>query len=428
MRTLAAALLTSTLALAAMGCGPTIHSGGDVAPELRRQFEVTVFTDDPDTGQRVLAAIAALGYTNPENEVLDSPNDEYNIKWGGAPEEMLQELTGIVEPMIHQELFPRHLFGPEDHDIFINLPICALGGAYRPETCGAGAVVGSGATPDPQFNAQGIPMACGFTNDNVQFGSISVGTTVTLGRHASVDGEDNWASEMDAFVGQTAHITELFGTDGSGCPVVHIDTDGGAWFWRVRDMTIGGGPAVTAPVPGPATGAIPRACDLTDATVQYGPVTVGTQLRLEHHTPYRGEDNWNAKMDPFIGRVARVTELSGVDGVGCALIKVDVDGGTWFWRVRDAQLIGGSSGFPQQCGLSDEQAVYGAATLGATVRLGRHRALDGDDNWASDMDAFVGRVGRVTELLGTDAAGCTVIHVDADNGEWAWRVRDLTAP
>ena len=335
-----------------------------------------------------------------------------------APDAVVDELSSLVEPMVHQELFRRHIFGEDDHDIFINLPVCKMGGAWTPETCGSGGRVGGG-TSDPQFDHQGIPQACGL--DPAVFGSISLGSSVVIGRHRPVDGDANWVEDMATYVGRTAKVTELFGTDGKGCPVVHVDIDGGDWFWRIRDMSLG-------------SASIPTHCGMTDANVQYGPVQVGSALQLGRHTPWNGDANWAESMAAFVGQTARVTSLEGVDGAGCALVKVDIDGGAWYWRIRDAQISGGggaapsAGGFPQHCGMTDETSQYGAATIGARVRLGRHRAVDGDANWASDMEAWVGQTGTVTEHLGADGAGCPVIHVDVDGGSWAWRVRDLMAP
>ena len=420
-RLVSCVLLAGVMALALTSCGP--KRGDGVSPEVRRQYEVTIFTDDPETGRRVLAAIEAMGYTHPENEVLDTPNDEYNIKWGGAPEEAVDELRGIVEPMIHQELFPRHIFGPEDHDIFINLPVCKLGGAYTPETCGSTPV----SPVDPQFDAQGIPQACGFERESVEFGSIHLGSKIRIGKHREVEGDANWVQDMDQYVGRSGTVTELFGTDGSGCPVVHVDTDGGDWFWRVRDMSLdgGGGPVVVG-VPG----ALPMACGMTDENVQYGPVRIGSAIKLGRHTPWQGDANWAESMSEFVGREGKVTELAGTDAAGCALVKVDVDGGSWFWRLRDATIQGAgqSTGFPQACGMTDEGADYGSAQMGATVRLGRHREVDGDANWNDAMEAFIGQTGQVTELLGADSQGCAVVHVSTDGGSWAWRVRDMMKP
>ena len=68
------------------------------------------------------------------------------------------------------------------------------------------------------------------------------------------------------------------------------------------------------------------------------------------------------------------------------------------------------------------------AEFGAKVRLGRHREVNGDANWNDAMESYVGQVGEVTEHLGVDSQGCPVVHVSADSGNWAWRVRDLMKP
>src|SRR5690606_28682647 len=140
-----------------------------------------------------------------------------------------------------------------------------------------------------------------------------------------------------------------------------------------------------------------------------------------------------------------VIEQSGVDGVGCPGVRVDVDGGQWFWRIRDARLPGsegtsapgsmvastgvstdhgrpasvvawgsgsggglfgsGGSAAPQECGLTDAMVQWGPISVGAQVTLGRHRPVNGDDNWSAEMDAFVGRQARVSQLIGVDDQG-----------------------
>lgn len=79
--------------------------------------------------------------------------------------------------------------------------------------------------------------------------------------------------------------------------------------------------------------------------------------------------------------------------------------------------------YPQACG---DNPSHGAAVVGAMVRLNRHRAVNGADNWAPRMDAYVGRVARITLVVGPDASNCAMVRVDADSGAFAWRVRDLT--
>lgn len=41
----------------------------------------------------------------------------------------------------------------------------------------------------------------------------------------------------------------------------------------------------------------------------------------------------------YVGREATVNELSGSDGAGCPGVRVDIDDGSWFWRIRDLDLI-----------------------------------------------------------------------------------------
>lgn len=63
--------------------------------------------------------------------------------------------------------------------------------------------------------------------------------------------------------------------------------------------------------------------------------------------------------------------------------------------------------------------------VGMEVILGRHRPVDGDDNWNERMTTFVDLRARVIELRGRDNQECWLVKVDVDDGEWLWRVRDL---
>lgn len=72
---------------------------------------------------------------------------------------------------------------------------------------------------------------------------------------------------------------------------------------------------------------------------------------------------------------------------------------------------------------------YGPIVDGTQVILGRHRTINGSDNWTSpDMDAFVGQTAIVTKLSGYDGQNCPGVRVDIDGEKWFWRVRDLTLP
>lgn len=70
-------------------------------------------------------------------------------------------------------------------------------------------------------------------------------------------------------------------------------------------------------------------------------------------------------------------------------------------------------------------ADFGGLERGSRVRLGRHREVDGNAYWAEEMDEFVGRVTTVTGPRGVDEKGCPVVAVEADDGEFDWRIRDL---
>lgn len=83
---------------------------------------------------------------------------------------------------------------------------------------------------------------------------------------------------------------------------------------------------------------------------------------------------------------------------------------------------------PQGCGMTGDNADYGAVGVGTVVILGRHRDVEGVDNWVEKMDAYVGQQATVTERSGVDRQGCPGVRVDADGGRYFWRVRDLALP
>ncbi|UJR81642.1 hypothetical protein [Sandaracinus amylolyticus] len=173
-----------------------------------------------------------------------------------------------------------------------------------------------------------IPRVCDMSA--AQYGPIGPGTMVLLGLHAPWRGDANWAAEMNAWVGRMARVTSLEGIDGVGCPVVRVDVDGGQYYWRVRDMQLAG-----TSMPMGLGAALPRWCGMTDATTSYGPIVPGAVIVLGRHSPWNGDTNWAAEMERFVGVRARVTQLSGIDTMGCPGVRVDVDGGQFFWRIRD---------------------------------------------------------------------------------------------
>lgn len=162
---------------------------------------------------------------------------------------------------------------------------------------------------------------------------------------------------------------------------------------------------------------IPNGCGLS--VPDYGPISRGSRITLGRHSEWRGEDNWSAPMDPYVGANAEVTELAGLDDSGCTVVRVDLDGGSFAWRIRDMQLSTGDS-----CGL--QIADYGPLQIGSQVIVNRHREWNGDDNWSPEMNAFVGRTARVLDFSGLDPAGCAMVHLDVDGGQYAWRARDMS--
>lgn len=89
---------------------------------------------------------------------------------------------------------------------------------------------------------------------------------------------------------------------------------------------------------------------------------------------------------------------------------------------------------PQACGMV--MPTYGPIVVGSSVVLGMHTPWTGsngqggmvteDTNWAPDMQPFVGQRTTVTALGGLDESGCSTIRVAADNGQYFWRVRNVS--
>lgn len=166
-------------------------------------------------------------------------------------------------------------------------------------------------------------------------------------------------------------------------------------------------------------------CGQSADTVAYGPVQLGSVLRLTRHTPWQGDDNWADDMGLYVGMASRVTELAGVDEAGCAVVRVEADDGTFVWRLRDQQVLAASPVGRDRCGQSDANADFLGLYVGLQVRVNRHSEWFGDANWAEGMTPYDGSIGRITELVGVDQAGCPGVRLDIDNGAFFWRARDL---
>jgi len=88
---------------------------------------------------------------------------------------------------------------------------------------------------------------------------------------------------------------------------------------------------------------VPTHCGMT--VPDYGPLHVGSSVVLGSHTGWSGPDGhggyitedrwWNDEMWAHVGQRTTVTELAGVDPVGCPYIRTAIDGGSWGWRIRN---------------------------------------------------------------------------------------------
>jgi len=263
--------------------------------------------------------------------------------------------------------------------------------------------------------AQYIPRHCGMSYPD--YGAVTVGSYIVLGRHTPWAGDVWWNDAMEGYVGRVARVTELAGIDPVGCPYVHVDADGGSWGWRVRDTSIASGPTG-----GAAT--IPSWCGMTSAA--YGPLTIGSRIILGAHDAVNGDTWWNDAMWAFVGRPATITAFGGLDPGGCPYVRVDVDGGSWGWRIRNMTYMaaGAPVAIPTYCGMSYPD--YGPLSVGSMVILGAHTPWNGEMWWNDAMWPYVGRVARVTELGGLDPHGCPFIRVDVDGAAWGWRIRNLS--
>lgn len=80
------------------------------------------------------------------------------------------------------------------------------------------------------------PQAC--SKESPEWGAVTVGTRVRLGKHRPMSTGANWNDKMTEHVGKVGKVTERTGIDSSGCVVARTDADSGEWVWRIRDMVI----------------------------------------------------------------------------------------------------------------------------------------------------------------------------------------------
>jgi len=141
------------------------------------------------------------------------------------------------------------------------------------------------------------------------YGFVKVGSTVILGHHEDINGGDNWADEMNAFVGKEVVVTELPGADTQGFLVVRVK--GNSYAWRVRNLTVKN----------------------RGEEGSYG-YKVGDRIIIGAHRYLADDNNWASDMLEYVGQVATITSMEGTDASGSYLVHVDIDNGDWYWRVE----------------------------------------------------------------------------------------------
>jgi hypothetical protein len=285
----------------------------------RSSKEVTIFTDDAVLGQHVEAELRALGYA--KVIVSAEPNSDINVKCGPEQVPSADELAAVVT---HTLGLPpdtvNHLPVLDDPEwLFINLPAAAVG-----------SVGGRLPGPDPAKAALSITVFTGdpATGEKVRDAIRAAGyPTVDLNPLPNSDYNIKWGQASTRLVEELVAIaSRTTGVAAADFARQNIFTP--------EDTDV----YINLPVETVGAGQIPTSCGHDAASVTYGPLAAGTKVVLGRHTPVNGDVDWNDAMDGHVGQTATITMLGGVDMAGCPVVKVDIDQGLWFWRIRDMRL------------------------------------------------------------------------------------------
>jgi hypothetical protein len=93
------------------------------SPGRRSKHRVVIFTDDKARVAPVLERIKSLGFSK-DSYVTDEPNRNWNIKWGAADTQTVNEILGVIKQELDissSKIKRLHQFEPNDNDIFVNL-------------------------------------------------------------------------------------------------------------------------------------------------------------------------------------------------------------------------------------------------------------------------------------------------------------------
>lgn len=114
--------------------------------------------------------------------------------------------------------------------------------------------------------------------------------------------------------------------------------DGVAILWDLETGALQQAyPLAAAAAAGPSSAPTPQTCTGRET---YGPIAVGVEVILGQHDVMNGDANWNEAMAAYVGRRAKVTSLGVTDGQNCLMVRVDIDGGQWMWRIRNLRMAG----------------------------------------------------------------------------------------
>jgi len=164
-------------------------------------------------------------------------------------------------------------------------------------------------------------------------------------------------------------------------------------------------------------------------------IVVGSRVIIHKHRAVNGNANWVQSMEQFVGTEAVVKEFTGDDSQGCRMARLTRNGSpiNYVFRVRDLELANGGSGGsggavpPASAGVSESLSGDPNIVVGSRVIINKHRAVNGNTNWVSSMDKYIGKEAVVKDFTGTDSQGCRMASVVIDGAKvgYAFRVRDL---
>jgi hypothetical protein len=108
--------------IGALGKGKNPEVKKPVSKENDAKYRVVVYANDQELGEKVLGVIKAAGYANDDSYVSEDPNDDANIKYGGASEQDVKAMRKLVSVLYDGKVMELNEFDSDDYDIFINLP------------------------------------------------------------------------------------------------------------------------------------------------------------------------------------------------------------------------------------------------------------------------------------------------------------------